>query len=225
MSRREFLKNKLALAIDGPASSGKSTVAKLIADEKNFIYIDTGAMYRALTYHALDQGVDIHDGLSLLDLLDQSKISFAKKNGDQLTYLNGQDVSLAIRQNDVTQAVSQVSSHKEVRQEMVRRQQELASQGSVVMDGRDIGTVVLPDAEVKIFLEASPEERARRRYQENQSKGISSTYQDLLEEIKKRDQLDSTREVSPLKQAQDAMVIDTTSLTIEEVKDKILQQF
>ncbi|NEM04391.1 (d)CMP kinase, partial [Escherichia coli] len=136
---------------------------------------------------------DIHDGLSLLDLLDQSKISFAKKNGDQLTYLNGQDVSLAIRQNDVTQAVSQVSSHKEVRQEMVRRQQELASQGSVVMDGRDIGTVVLPDAEVKIFLEASPEERARRRYQENQSKGISSTYQDLLEEIKKRDQLDSTR--------------------------------
>ena len=219
------MKNKLALAIDGPASSGKSTVAKLIADEKNFIYIDTGAMYRALTYHALDQGVDIHDGLSLLDLLDQSKISFAKKNGDQLTYLNGQDVSLAIRQNDVTQAVSQVSSHKEVRQEMVRRQQELASQGSVVMDGRDIGTVVLPDAEVKIFLEASPEERARRRYQENQSKGISSTYQDLLEEIKKRDQLDSTREVSPLKQAQDAMVIDTTSLTIEEVKDKILQQF
>ena len=201
------MKNKLALAIDGPASSGKSTVAKLIADEKNFIYIDTGAMYRALTYHALDQGVDIHDGLSLLDLLDQSKISFAKKNGDQLTYLNGQDVSLAIRQNDVTQAVSQVSSHKEVRQEMVRRQQELASQGSVVMDGRDIGTVVLPDAEVKIFLEASPEERARRRYQENQSKGISSTYQDLLEEIKKRDQLDSTREVSPLKQAQDAMVI------------------
>ena len=200
-------------------------MAKLIADEKNFIYIDTGAMYRALTYHALDQGVDIHDGLSLLDLLDQSKISFAKKNGDQLTYLNGQDVSLAIRQNDVTQAVSQVSSHKEVRQEMVRRQQELASQGSVVMDGRDIGTVVLPDAEVKIFLEASPEERARRRYQENQSKGISSTYQDLLEEIKKRDQLDSTREVSPLKQAQDAMVIDTTSLTIEEVKDKILQQF
>ncbi|EKU94242.1 Cytidylate kinase [Alloiococcus otitis] len=219
------MKNKLALAIDGPASSGKSTVAKLIADEKNFIYIDTGAMYRALTYHALDQGVDIHDGLSLLDLLDQSKISFAKKNGDQLTYLNGQDVSLAIRQNDVTQAVSQVSSHKEVRQEMVRRQQELASQGSVVMDGRDIGTVVLPDAEVKIFLEASPEERARRRYQENQSKGISSTYQDLLEEIKKRDQLDSTREVSPLKQAQDAVVIDTTSLTIEEVKDKILQQF
>mgnify|MGYP002757874085 FL=1 len=208
------MKNKLALAIDGPASSGKSTVAKLIADEKNFIYIDTGAMYRALTYHALDQGVDIHDGLSLLDLLDQSKISFAKKNGDQLTYLNGQDVSLAIRQNDVTQAVSQVSSHKEVRQEMVRRQQELASQGSVVMDGRDIGTVVLPDAEVKIFLEASPEERARRRYQENQSKGISSTYQDLLEEIKKRDQLDSTREVSPLKQAQDAMVIDTTSLTL-----------
>lgn len=216
------MEKPITIAIDGPASSGKSTVAKLIAKEKQFIYIDTGAMYRAITLKALRNKVAIEDEAALVDLLLDTSISFEKMGDNQLTFLDGEDVTEAIRQSDVSNNVSVVSSHRGVREELVKRQREMAANHSVVMDGRDIGTVVLPAADLKIFLEASANERAMRRYKENQAKGIMTDFDTLLLEIKRRDEIDSTRKESPLKQADDAVAIDTTALSIDEVKQKIL---
>ncbi|MFB6731575.1 (d)CMP kinase [Bacillus mobilis] len=213
---------RISIAIDGPAAAGKSTVAKVVAKKLSYVYIDTGAMYRAITYAALEQKVDIENEEQLMEVVKNVNIEFQQGENTQLVFLNGQDVSEVIRTPDVTNRVSIVAKHRLVREEMVRRQQELAEKGGVVMDGRDIGTHVLPDAEVKIFMLASVEERAERRHLENMNKGFNSNLEQLKEEIAQRDKLDSEREVSPLKKADDALELDTTSLSIEEVVQKIM---
>ncbi|MDA1677284.1 MULTISPECIES: (d)CMP kinase [unclassified Bacillus cereus group] len=213
---------RISIAIDGPAAAGKSTVAKVVAKKLSYVYIDTGAMYRAITYAALEQKVDIENEEQLMEVVKNVNIEFQQGENTQLVFLNGQDVSEVIRTPDVTNRVSIVAKHRLVREEMVRRQQELAEKGGVVMDGRDIGTHVLSDAEVKIFMLASVEERAERRHLENMNKGFDSNLEQLKEEIAQRDKLDSEREVSPLKKADDALELDTTSLSIEEVVRKIM---
>lgn len=190
---------RISIAIDGPAAAGKSTVAKVVAKKLSYVYIDTGAMYRTITYAALEQKVDIENEEQLMEVVKNVKIEFQQGENTQLVFLNGQDVSEVIRTPEVTNRVSIVAKHRLVREEMVRRQQELAEKGGVVMDGRDIGTHVLPDAEVKIFMLASVEERAERRHLENMNKGFDSNLEQLKEEIAQRDKLDSEREVSPLK--------------------------
>lgn len=205
------------VAIDGPASSGKSTIAKLLADIYKLVYIDTGAMYRSLTYLALQKNVAVDDEAGLMKLLNQAEILLERTDEGQAVFLNGEEVTDAIRQNDVTNNVSVVSSFSKVREELVSRQQEMAHHVGVVMDGRDIGTVVLPNADVKIYLVASVDERADRRYLENKQKGIQSDYEQLKQEIIARDEYDMNRSVSPLKQADDAVKVDTTGLTIDKV--------
>ncbi|EIJ78701.1 cytidylate kinase [Bacillus methanolicus PB1] len=213
---------RISIAIDGPAAAGKSTVAKIVAEKLSYLYIDTGAMYRALTYKAIQQKVDIQNEAELMDLLLDTTIELVQEEKGQLVFLDGENVTDEIRTSEVTNSVSIVAKHRKVREEMVKRQQKLASGGGVVMDGRDIGTHVLPHAEVKIFLLASVEERAQRRHQENLQKGFSSNLEKLKEEIAKRDKIDSEREVAPLRKADDAFEIDTTSLSIEQVVDKIM---
>ncbi|TCD46506.1 (d)CMP kinase [Streptococcus sp. X16XC17] len=208
----------IQIAIDGPASSGKSTVAKIIAKDFGYTYLDTGAMYRCATYIARTHNLTATDVPTILEKLAQAPISFKKAaDGSQLVFLGKEDVSLAIRQNDVTNNVSWVSAIPEIREELVRQQRLIAETGGIVMDGRDIGTVVLPNAELKIFLIASVEERALRRFKENQEKGIPTDLEILKEEIAARDYKDSHREVSPLKAAEDAIVFDTTGVSIDGV--------
>lgn len=212
----------IQIAIDGPASSGKSTVAKIIAKDFGYTYLDTGAMYRAATYIALQHQINPEESSQLLDLLDQYPISFGRsEDGEQLVYVGDVDVSHPIRENTVTNAVSAFAAIPAIREKLVALQQEIAQQGGIVMDGRDIGTVVLPKAELKIFLVASVDERAERRYKENLSKGIETDLEILKEEIAARDYKDSHRETSPLKQAEDAIYLDTTGLSILEVVEKI----
>ena len=214
---------KMNIAIDGPASAGKSTIAKKVAEKLGYIYLDTGAMYRALTYAALSTGGDLHDEEALHKLLQGIRITFSTaENEMQRVYLNEEDVTEAIRSEQVTQNVSLISSYAKVREEMVARQKSIARSGGVVMDGRDIGTVVLPDAEVKIFMTATAEERALRRYKENTAKGMITSLEELTEDMKRRDHLDSTRMISPLKKADDAIVLDSTHLEIDEVVKRIL---
>jgi CMP/dCMP kinase len=216
------MKKKISIAIDGPAAAGKSTVAKLVAEKLSYIYIDTGAMYRALTLKALTKDVNLENAMELYTLLTQTQIQLVPEKGGQFVYLDEKDVTHTIRSQEVTNSVSVVSKHQSVREEMVTRQQRLAAGGGVVMDGRDIGTHVLPQAEVKVFLVASVEERAVRRHTENLEKGDASDLQQLKEEIEKRDKLDSEREVAPLKKASDAVLIDTTTLAIEQVVNRIV---
>jgi CMP/dCMP kinase len=216
------MSKRIRIAIDGPAAAGKSTVAKIVAERLSFIYIDTGAMYRSLTYKALQNHVDLHKEDALADLLYNMTIELKKGSEGQIVLIDGQEVTSQIREANVTNSVSLVSKYRLVREEMVRRQQVLAKDGGVVMDGRDIGTQVIPDAELKIFLLASVEERAERRHSENLAKGYPSELEQLKLEIEKRDKLDSEREVSPLRKAEDAVTIDTTSLSIMDVVDKIM---
>ena len=214
---------KMNIAIDGPASAGKSTIAKKVAEQLGYIYLDTGAMYRTLTYAALSNEVDLQDEEALHTLLKGIRITFSTaENEMQRVFLNDEDVTDWIRSEEVTQNVSLVSSFAKVREEMVARQKSIARSGGVVMDGRDIGTVVLPDAEVKIFMTATAEERALRRYKENIAKGMTTSLEELTEDMKRRDHLDSTRSVSPLKKAEDAIVLDSTHLEIDEVVKQIL---
>lgn len=214
---------KISIAIDGPAAAGKSTVAKKVAENLSYIYIDTGAMYRALTYNAIQHNYDVHDEQKLSNLLAETTIELMPSEKGQIVFLNGVDVTNEIRSNSVTNNVSYVAAHRLVREEMVLRQKGMAKDGGVVMDGRDIGTHVLPQAEVKVFLLASVEERARRRHEENTKKGMESNLEQLMTEIEQRDKIDSEREVSPLVKAQDAIEIDTTSLTITDVVDRIMR--
>ena len=212
----------IQIAIDGPASSGKSTVAKIIAKDFGYTYLDTGAMYRAATYVALQHQISPDQSSQLLELLDQYPISFGRsESGEQLVFLGDVDVSHPIRENAVTNAVSSFAAIPAIREKLVALQQEIAQQGGIVMDGRDIGTVVLPKAELKLFLVASVDERAERRYKENLAKGIETDLETLKEEIATRDYKDSHRATSPLKQAEDAIYLDTTGLSILEVVDKI----
>ena len=210
---------KITIAIDGPAASGKSTVAKEVAKALNYIYIDSGAMYRALTLKALRSNIDVKDEASLVEMTKVSKITL---DGIHI-YLDDEDVSEAIRSIDVTNNVSAVSSYEGVREEMVNLQKEYGRKGGIVMDGRDIGTTVFPNAELKIFQIASVEERANRRYKENMRKGIACDLNTLKEDIKVRDFKDSTRSVSPLRKASDAIELDTSNLEPKEVVDKIIE--
>ena len=207
----------MQVAIDGPASAGKSTVAKIIAHNLGYIYIDTGAMYRACTLIAHDNNVDYGDEKAILNLIDHSTVDFKQEDGEQKVYVNGKDVSIDIRTPEITENVSQVSALRSIREKMVELQREMAGKHDVIMDGRDIGTVVLPDAELKIFLIASVEERAQRRFKENQERGIATDFETLKKEIAERDYKDSHREVSPLKPASDAITFDTTGVDIDGV--------
>ena len=209
---------QIQIAIDGPASSGKSTVAKIIAKDLDYTYLDTGAMYRAATYLALQNNLTAEQGDDLLALLDQYPISFGRsEEGEQLVFVADVDITHPIRDNQVTNNVSWVAALAPIREKLVALQQEIAEKGGIVMDGRDIGTVVLPNAELKIFLVASVEERAERRYKENVEKGITADLELLKKEIAERDYKDSHRAVSPLKPAADAIHFDTTGVGIADV--------
>lgn len=209
---------EIQIAIDGPASSGKSTVAKILAKQLGYTYLDTGAMYRAATYLALRNGEDLADERAIVGQLVEHPISFGRDDeGQQLVFVGDVDVTHPIRDNQVTNNVSAVAALPLVREKLVDMQQLIASQGGIIMDGRDIGTVVLPNAELKIFLVASVEERAERRYKENLEKGIATDLETLKKEIADRDYKDSHRAVSPLKPAADAIHFDTTGVEIEDV--------
>ncbi|WP_125572892.1 MULTISPECIES: (d)CMP kinase [Levilactobacillus] len=216
-------KQGLQVAIDGPASAGKSTVAKIVATRFHYIYCDTGAMYRAITWKALQAGVALDDEAAIKKLLDGIVIRFEPGKPVQKVYVDDTEVTLAIRQPDVTNAVSQVSALSAVRSELTERQRQIADAGGIVMDGRDIGSTVLPDAEVKIFMVASVDERAQRRLKDNAAKGIDTPLATLKYEIEERDRKDSTRKISPLTQADDAIRLDTTSMSIEQVADRIAE--
>lgn len=220
------LSKAIQVAIDGPASSGKSTIAKKIAKKLAYVYLDTGAMYRAITLLSLDGHIPAEDADALKALAEVSEITFEPGENGQRVLVNGQDQSEAIRTDRISKEVSAYSAVSEVRQVLVEKQRAYTQNGQgVVMDGRDIGTVVLPDAEVKIFLTASAEERGRRRFLENQAKGYSEmNLEDLIEDIKRRDLYDSTREDSPLVPADDAVMLDSSDLTLEEVEDSILAE-
>lgn len=212
--------SKINIAIDGPAAAGKSTIAKIVASKLGMIYVDTGAMYRAITYYYLkhqDTFTNFKDLMNQLDI----KLKYDQNKG-QRVLLNDEDVTDFLRENDVTNNVSYVASIEEVRTFLVETQKQLASEKGIVMDGRDIGTTVLPEAEVKIYMIASVEERALRRLHDNKERGIGSTLEQLKEDIAKRDQYDMNRSISPLKKAEDATEIDTTGLSIDEVTEKIL---
>ncbi|MBP1914646.1 (d)CMP kinase [Lederbergia galactosidilytica] len=215
--------NKISIAIDGPAGAGKSTVAKIVAEKMSYIYVDTGAMYRALTYKALEENINIQNDQALADLLSNTAIELSPSKTGQLVIVDGKDITNIIREDAVTNTVSTVAAHRLVREKMVKQQKALGQAGGVVMDGRDIGTEVLPNAELKVFLVASVEVRAERRHLENIEKGYASDLEKLKKEISLRDQQDSEREVSPLRKAEDAIEIDTSFLSISEVADQIYQ--
>lgn len=205
------------VAIDGPASAGKSTVAKILATNFGFIYVDTGAMYRAITLATKNAGLAFDDEIGIAKIIDQQDIKLIPADPVQKIELNGIDVTDEIRKPEITNNVSLNSSLAVVRDNLVSRQRKIADNNSVVMDGRDIGTTVLPDAQVKIFLVASVDERAERRFKENQVKGIETDLETLKKEIQDRDYKDSTRKISPLVKATDAIEIDTSKKTIEEI--------
>lgn len=211
------------VAVDGPAGSGKGAVTKKLAREIGFTNLDTGAIYRCVALLVLRQEIKIEEHEKIASLLDKMQVEFEVRPEKELVFLNGEDVSEEIRTQNVTNMVSHVSSIKEVRQKMTVLQRKMAEGKNIIMEGRDIGTCIFPNAEVKIYLDATVEERAKRRYKENIEKGMDVTYEEILESVKKRDYADMTREISPLKKAQDAVVLDSTNLTIEQVVEKMKQ--
>ena len=214
----------LQIAIDGPAGAGKSSVAKVLAKRLNCIYLDTGAMYRAVTWLAMQQQVDVTDLMGIARLLETLQLEFKEEQGVQHLYCNGTDVTEAIRSPQVSANVSAVAMIPLVRETLVAQQQHIAANCDVLMDGRDIGTTVLPDAQYKFFLNASLEERARRRYLELKEKGVDANMEQIKQDIALRDQKDSQREVSPLVQAPDAELIDTSNLSFDEVVEKLFDK-
>ncbi len=212
------------VAIDGPGGAGKSTISKTAAKHMGFVYIDTGAMYRAVALYCLENGVSsLKDEEKVTSLLDKIQIDIDYKEDGQHIYLNGEDVSQKIRTPEVSMGASDVSAIGSVREKMVSLQRALAESKNVIMDGRDIGTKVLPDADVKIFLTASCEVRAKRRFEELLEKGVTCTYEDVLNDIKKRDKNDETRAISPLKPAEDSVLLDTSNLSFEGSLSKVLE--
>ncbi len=212
-----------SIAIDGPSGAGKSTLAKMVASEFNFLYVDTGAIYRTVGLYAKKNDVDPQDGPAVTALLDSIQIDMNYgEDGLQHMYLNGDDVTTAIRQHEISAYASAVSAIPEVRTFLLDMQRSFARTNNVVMDGRDIGTVVLPDAQIKIFLTADPEDRARRRYEELLQRGQQTDYDTVLKDLIQRDYNDSHRAAAPLKQAEDALLLDTTGNTLEESKELLL---
>ena len=206
-----------AIAIDGPAGAGKSTIARLTAKKLGYLYVDTGALYRTVGYAAWQRGIDPADPDRVAAMLPEITVDLRfDQDGVQQTLLNGENVSAEIRSPEMSRYASQVSAHKAVRDYLLWLQRKLAKEHNVIMDGRDIGTTVLPDANLKIYLTATPEDRARRRFDEYLSKGVSVDYDKLLNDIKQRDYDDSHREISPLRRAEDAKLVDTSGNTLEE---------
>lgn len=214
--------SRLIVAIDGPAGAGKSTVARMVARRLGLLFLDTGAMYRAVTWKALKEGLPLDDASAMTRLTRDTAITLVPGETGDRVLVDGQDVTDAIRTPEVTRNVSQVSAHPGVREVLVERQRELGQGGGVVAEGRDIGTVVFPQAPVKIFLVASPMERARRRAKDLEAKGHTVDLDELAAEIARRDAYDSNRAVSPLKPAEDAVHVDTDNLSVEQVVDTIL---
>lgn len=212
----------ISVAIDGPAGAGKSTIAKMAAKRLNFIYVDTGALYRTLGYGAYVGNVNIHDDNALEAYLNNSSVELKFIDGEQRVFLNGQDVSDKIRTPQMGTAASEISAIPRVREYLLEMQRGLAKTNNVIMDGRDIGTVVLPNAEVKIFLTASPECRAKRRLKDFEEKGESVDYDEVLRLIIERDYQDSHREIAPLKPAQDSIIVDTSELNLEQSVERIM---
>lgn len=231
MNHKETTNNKIEdssksiiIAIDGPAGAGKSTIAKLLAERLGFYYLDTGAMYRALTLKAIRRGVNLAKTEELIELAISTNIDFKHdlSSNKLRVLLDGEDVTEQIRSPEVNRYVSEVAKVPEVRVVMTKHQRAIGTNGRWVVDGRDIGTVVFPNAQIKIFLSASIEERAKRRYKEFEAKGYSISFEDIIKELKMRDEIDTTRSVAPLRQAEGAYYIDTSNLSIEQVLEKIL---
>lgn len=214
---------KIIVAIDGPSGSGKSTVAKLLAMKLGYTYIDTGAMYRAVALQAKRDNVDINSGVALSDLCDRVQIGFVPDNGGLRTILNGEDVSEEIRTPEMSMAASDISARKEVRQSLLSLQRRMGENGGVVLEGRDVGTVIFPNAEAKFFLDASLEERGKRRYKELAAKGLDVTLEQTIEDVRKRDINDSSRDIAPLKMAADSVLIDSTNIGIQEVVESMIR--
>ena len=213
----------ISVAIDGPAGAGKSTLARRLAADLGYIYVDTGAMYRTIGLYALRKGCDPKDNASVNVLLPRIGLRLDSVEGEQHIYLNGEDVSTAIRTEEAGMAASAVGANPEVRAFLLDLQRNMAKTQNVLMDGRDIGTVVLPDATVKIFLTAAPEARAARRWKEYQAKGIDTPYEEVLEDVKKRDYQDTHRAAAPLKQAEDAVLLDTSELDFAQSLEAMKQ--
>ncbi len=211
----------IATAIDGPAGAGKSSVAKAVAAKTGFIYVDTGALYRTVALHLLNNGISAEDTKSVVEALPSIEVGLSHEEDGQHVYLCGEDVSAKIRTPEVSMMASKSSAIPEVRKFLFSLQTDMAEKYNVIMDGRDIGTVVLPNAQVKVFLTAAPEERASRRYKEYIAKGENAVYEEILADVIKRDYQDTHRETSPLKAADDAVVVDSTDMSFDEVVEKI----
>ena len=210
------------VAIDGPAGAGKSTIAKLVAKEKGYIYVDTGAMYRGLAIHFLDKEIQPQETEKVIEACKDAEVTIAYEDAVQHVYLNGKDISSRLRNEEVGNMASVTSAIPEVRKKLLELQQNLAKTQNVIMDGRDIGTCVLPHADVKVYLTASVETRAKRRYQELQEKGEDCNLEEIAHDIEERDRRDMTREIAPLKQAEDAVLVDSSDMTIAEVVKTIV---
>lgn len=210
------------VAIDGPAGAGKSTIAKLVAKEKGYIYVDTGAMYRGLAIHFLDKGIQPQETEKVIEACKDAEVTIAYEDAVQHVYLNGKDISSRLRNEEVGNMASVTSAIPEVRKKLLELQQNLAKTQNVIMDGRDIGTCVLPHADVKVYLTASVETRSKRRYQELQEKGEDCNLEEIAHDIEERDRRDMTREIAPLKQAEDAVLVDSSDMTIAEVVKTIV---
>ena len=209
------------VAIDGPAGAGKSTIAKLVAKEKGYIYVDTGAMYRGLAIHFLKKGIDPENKEAVAKACQDAEVTIGHENGIQQIYLNGENVTEMLRTEEVGNMASKTSAIPEVREKLLDLQRSLAREKDVIMDGRDIGTNILPDADVKIYLTASVETRAERRYKELKEKGEKCDLAEISRDIRERDERDMTREIAPLKKAEDAVLVDSSDMTIKEVVDEI----
>ncbi|WP_419038820.1 (d)CMP kinase [Enterocloster bolteae] len=211
------------VAIDGPAGAGKSTIAKLVAKEKGYVYVDTGAMYRGLAIHFLENGIEAEETGKIVEACKDADVTIRYEDGQQQVYLNGKNITAKLREEAVGNMASKSSAIPEVRAKLLELQRELARKENVIMDGRDIGTCVLPDADVKVFLTASVETRAKRRYDELVEKGVACDLEEIARDIAERDERDSTREIAPLKQAEDAVLVDSSYMTIEEVVAAIVK--
>lgn len=211
------------VAIDGPAGSGKGTITKLVGGKMGLVNIDTGAMFRCVTLAMLNENIKINEEEKIAKLLNNIHIDLKQENEKQIVMLNEKDVTLEIRSNEVNRFVSPVSTIKIVRDNLLNLQRKMAEGKNVIMEGRDIGTTVFPNANVKIYLDATPEERARRRLKQNLKQGIKSSYEEILDSVKSRDKIDSERKIAPLRKAEDAVYVDSSNMTIDEVVEKICE--